>query len=132
MDPRRKKNAKHRHHKMVNKIIFQFISPLNSKHNFRIFLLVMAKFIASQQIIGTLFSSLKQPDGITFIKTIMDIDSKAPVSLVNSTKCRIAFHKFLLRFPVEWLSKHPQTHQDILNSTTLRFVINFLTHHLVL
>ena len=54
---------------MVNKLIFQFISLLNSKHNFRISLLVMAKFIASQQIIGTLFSSLKQPDGITFIET---------------------------------------------------------------
>ena len=53
---------------MVNKIIFQFISPLNSKHNFRISSLLMAEFIASQQIIGTLFSSLKKPEGITFIE----------------------------------------------------------------
>ena len=116
---------------MVNKIIFQFISPLISKHNFRISSLLMAKFIANQQIIGTLFSSLKQPDGITFIE-LNHIDSKAPVSLVNSTKCRVVFNTFLLRFPVEWFPKHPQTHQDILNSTTLRFVINFLTNHLIL
>ena len=62
------RNIAAHHYKMVNKIVFQFISPLTANTTFGFLRFLWQKFIASQQIIGTLFSSLERPDGITFIE----------------------------------------------------------------